>query len=374
MNRFKQLPKQTNLASALVSIVIIVYMAYLLQGVIVPFIIAGLLSFLLYPLCQFLENIRIPRILAIVLCIVVMAAVVAGFLYVSYTQIVKLESLFPQIETKVLLWLDQGAAFLDKQFALDQFQLAQEAQKHVSEVVKSGSKFIGLTIGSMSNFLMSIGLMPLYIFLMLMYRDFLKTFLFKWLKDTSKHKIMGTVNKVQDVVQNYILGLLLVILIVGLLNSAALHFIGIEHAWFFGFFAAFLVILPYIGVAIGSALPIIVALITKDSYLAAVAVAGAFAVIQFLEGNFITPYVVGNQVSINSLVAITALLLFGQLWGIGGMILALPVTAIVKVIFDSSPRLEAWGFLLGDAAHADVSETRKKFKFKEFYENVKKKI
>lgn len=374
MSRFKQLPKQTNLASALVSIVIIVYMAYLLQGVIVPFIIAGLLSFLLYPLCQFLENIRIPRILAIVLCIVVMAAVVAGFLYVSYTQIVKLESLFPQIETKVLLWLDQAAAFLDKHFALDQFQLAQEAQKHVSEVVKSGSKFIGLTIGSMSNFLMSIGLMPLYIFLMLMYRDFLKTFLFKWLKDTSKHKIMGTVNKVQDVVQNYILGLLLVILIIGLLNSAALHFIGIEHAWFFGFFAAFLVILPYIGVAIGSALPIIVALITKDSYLAAVAVAGAFAVIQFLEGNFITPYVVGNQVSINSLIAITALLLFGQLWGIGGMILALPVTAIVKVIFDSSPRLEAWGFLLGDAAHADVSETRKKFKFKEFYENVKKKI
>ena len=374
MNRFKKAGLQNSLASTLLAIVILVYIAYILQDIIVPFIFAALLSFLLYPICQWLENRRVPRILATIFSIIVLVAVLGAMIYGAYTQIIQLESLFPMVETKVNVWVADIAKFLSTNFNIDKSEIIAEGQKYLSDAVKTGSKFIGATLGSTSNFLLSLGLMPLYIFLMLMYRDFLNTFVFKWLKDTSKHKIMTTINKVKGVVKGYILGLILVILIVGALNSAALYFIGIDHALFFGFFAAVLVILPYIGVAIGSALPILVALITKDSYLAAVAVAASFAVIQFLEGNFITPYVVGNQVSINALVAITALLLFGNLWGIGGMILALPVTAILKVIFDSNERLSAWGFLLGDAEHADVREVKKHFRFKDFYDNVKKKI
>lgn len=374
MNMYKKIQAPKNLASTLVAIVVLVYIAYILQDIIVPFIIAALFSFLLFPLCQRMENIGIPRVLAITVSIIVVIGVIGGMIYVAYSQIIQLESLFPLIETKVNIWVSDIAQFLDKNFQIDKTQIINEAEKYLSDAVKTGSKLIGTTIGSTSNFLVSMGLMPLYIFLMLLYRDFLNTFVFKWLKDTSKHKIMTTINKVKSVIKGYILGLILVILIVGTLNSGALYIIGIEHALFFGFFAAVLVILPYIGVAIGSALPIIVALITKDSYLAAVAVAACFAIIQFLEGNFITPYVVGNQVSINALVAITALLLFGKLWGIGGMILALPVTAILKVIFDSNDNLKAWGFLLGDAEHDDVTNTKKHFNFREFYDNVKKKI
>lgn len=373
MNTFKKLASPRSLAGTLVSLVIIVYIAYILEDVIVPFIIAALFSFLLYPVCNFLENRGVPRVISIIVGIILITAVVAGLLYVAYTQVIGLDSLFPQVEARFNQWVGDLAGFLGN-FGINKEQLVAEGQKHISDAVKSGSKFLGATIGGTSNFLISMALLPLYVFLMLMYRDFLKTFVFKWLKDTSKHKIVATINKVKTVVRGYILGLMLVILIIGTLNSAALYIIGIEHALFFGFFAAFLAILPYIGVAIGSALPILVALITKDSYLAALAVAASFAVVQFLEGNFITPYVVGNQVSINALVAITALLLFGKLWGIGGMILALPVTAILKVIFDASPRLAAWGFLLGDAENEDVKHVKKNFKFREFYDNVKKKI
>jgi len=145
--------------------------------------------------------------------------------------------------------------------------------------------------------------------------------------------------------------LLLVILIVGTLNTISLLLLSIQNAFFFGFFAAVLVLVPYIGVAIGSILPIILALITKDSAWYAIGVALSFGVIQFLEGNFITPYIVGSKVSINSFVAIVALILFGNLWGIGGLVLALPLTAIIKVVFDSIDKLKPWGFLLGDVEH-----------------------
>jgi predicted PurR-regulated permease PerM len=373
MNTFKKLSAPRSLGSTLLSIVIIVFIAYILEDVIVPFLFAALLSFLLVPITQYLENHRIPRVIAILISIVLIIAIIGGVMYAAYTQVIKLQDLFPQIEKRFNEWISALASLLSN-FDIDKQQLIEEGQKHISDAVKSGSQFLGATIGGTSNFLMSIALLPLYIFLMLMYRDFLKTFVFKWLKDTSKHKIVTTINKVKSVVRGYITGLVLVILIIGTLNSTALYFIGIDHALFFGFFAAFLAIIPYIGVALGSALPILVALITQDSYLAAVMVAASFAVIQFLEGNFITPYVVGNQVSINALIAITALLLFGKLWGIGGMILALPMTAILKVIFDANPRTEAWGFLLGDAENEDVKHVTKYFRFKEFFETVKKRI
>src|SRR6185312_9322340 len=101
------------------------------------------------------------------------------------------------------------------------------------------------------------------------------------------------------------------------------------------------------GILIGSALPIVVALVTKDSYWYAVGVMGVFLFVHILEGNVITPYVVGSKVSINPLAAVFSLLLFGKLWGLSGLILALPVTAICKIIFDTLPGFKAVGFLLG---------------------------
>jgi predicted PurR-regulated permease PerM len=94
-------------------------------------------------------------------------------------------------------------------------------------------------------------------------------------------------------------------------------------------------------------LPLIVALVTKDSYWYAVGVLGVFLFVHILEGNVITPYVVGSKVSINPLVAVFSLLLFGKLWGLSGLVLALPVTAICKIIFDMLPGFKAVGFLLG---------------------------
>jgi predicted PurR-regulated permease PerM len=110
-------------------------------------------------------------------------------------------------------------------------------------------------------------------------------------------------------------------------------------------------LIPYIGITIGALLPITIALLTKDSPIYALAVLGLFLVVQALESNFITPYIVGSKVSINSFAAIIALLLGGQLWGMAGLVLALPFTAIIKVIFDNVEELKPYGYLIGDSSH-----------------------
>ena len=136
--------------------------------------------------------------------------------------------------------------------------------------------------------------------------------------------------------------------IVGLLNSLGLLILGIENPFFYGFLAALLLLIPYVGIIIGSIIPAIIALVTKDSAMYSVGVIGLFSFVQFIEGNFITPKITGSKVSINALVAIVSIIGFSMLWGTSGMILALPIVASLKILFDAIPSLEPYGFVLGE--------------------------
>lgn len=355
----KEITSNQNLAYSLIILVILVYVLSVLKDILIPFIFAGLISFLLFPICKRLESIGLPRIIAIVISLIIAIGLFILLFYFSYTQIIQLESLFPTLIEKGAFATESLEKIFKNNFHLSQTQVLEEGQKYLTEILKKLPTVLSNTLSSTSNFLMNFSLFPLYVFLFLYYRDFLKSFLFRLFYSSSRYKIDNAILKINEVVKNYIIGLLSVIMIVGILNTGCLMILGIEQAIFFGFFASFLVIIPYIGIVIGSALPIFVAFITKDSYWYPVGVAISFFIIQFLEGNFITPYIVGSKVSINSLAAIFSLLLFSALWGFSGLVLALPLTAILKVIFDSTESLKAWGFLLGDYDHLTVKELKK---------------
>lgn len=338
------------LAANLLVTVIIVFGLWVLQDVLVPLIFGGLLSVLLLPICSFLERKRFPRVLAITLTILLSFALIVLLISLMVGQIRSLDDVWPLMIGKGEEWLLLGQEFVSQKLNIKQSEQLNEGRKYLGELLSSGGSLLSGTVSSTTGFLANLILMPLYVFLMLLYRDFFLEFLFKaFEKSTTKDLVSEVVTKIKAVVQNYMSGLILVILLVGTLNTVSLLLLGIQNAFFFGFFAAVLVLIPYIGVAIGSLLPIVMALITKDSAWYAVGVAACFGVIQFLEGNFITPYIVGSKVSINSFAAIVALILFGSLWGIGGLVLALPLTAMIKVLFDSTKSLKPWGFLLGDA-------------------------
>jgi predicted PurR-regulated permease PerM len=202
-------------------------------------------------------------------------------------------------------------------------------------------------------------LIPIYSFFFLYYRAFFRAFAYKVFNKQSKSFINGLIKKVYKIQQNYLNGLLKVILIVGALNTIGLLALGIDHAIFFGFFAAILMLVPYIGVLIGALLPAILALATKDSAWYAFGVIAIFGFIQFIEGNFITPKITGSKVSINAFIALSSLILFAMLWGIAGMILALPLTATLKVIFDNTPGYEAYGFLIGEPVDKQLESSRR---------------
>jgi predicted PurR-regulated permease PerM len=181
----------------------------------------------------------------------------------------------------------------------------------------------------------------------LYYRRFFMSFLYQCFRREDHPNVGSTMYKIERVVRSYILGLFTVILIVAFLNSVGLMLLGIQYAIFFGVLAAVLTIVPYIGIFLGSLLPILFTLVTKDSLWYPVGVAILLWGVQFLEGNFITPNIVGGRVSINPFAALVALFIGGMIWGIPGMILSIPVLAIIKVICDAGVPLQSIGFLLG---------------------------
>jgi len=146
---------------------------------------------------------------------------------------------------------------------------------------------------------------------------------------------------------NFIKGMGIVYFVVGTLNSLGLLLIGVPHAILFGYIAAILTFIPYVGIIVGSLLPITMAWITYSSIWYPLGVVVLFSFVQYLEANLIFPLAVSNRLKINALVTLVAIILGGVVWGVAGMILFVPFLAIAKLITDNSPRLKTWSTLLG---------------------------
>ena len=349
LSREVHLPSYVKFACVLVTLVIIIYALYTLQDTLVSLVFAILFSIILFPLCHLLERWRFPRVAAILVCIVLTIAFLYGFFYLISLQIGNFTSEAPKLIQRSNEIFNKIQKLADESFNIDRQRLITEARNYLNRVLQDSGTILTSTLLATTNTLSTIALLPLYIFFFLLYRDFFRSFFYKVFSDTRHSAIDAVFNRIYAVIKDYVVGLVLVIGVVGVLNTVGLLILGVEFAVFFGFLGAFLILIPYIGIAIGSVLPALYTLVTHDNPLTAAGVVGVFLFVQLLEGNFITPYIVGSKVSINPMASIVALLLWGQLWGLPGLILALPMTAILKVVFDSVDALKPYGFLIGEA-------------------------
>jgi predicted PurR-regulated permease PerM len=320
----------------------------LCRDIIIPLAFAGFLSLVLLPIVKRIER-RTGRTLSVTI-VVVGGMVVFGLLgWLLVNQIISLVNDLPNLQARTDKFLDDIKGLMWTELKIGQ----TERNKMVQDGLKSVSVFLGDFLVTTSNTLATIVQIPIYMFLLLIYRDKFRMFFLSLVPNKNQELVWK--KDIENVTQGYITGLMLVTLIIAALNTIGLMFLGIEHAIFFGVFSGILTIIPYVGIFIGALLPTLMALITKDSAWYAVGVIAVFAVVQFLEGNFITPRITGSKVSINALAAIIALLVGGKILGIAGMILAVPAIGILKIMLAYSPRLKPFVILLGDV---DPEENR----------------
>ncbi|GAB3846385.1 hypothetical protein GCM10028822_06380 [Hymenobacter terrigena] len=350
----------------LIGLSLLVFVLHKLDGVLLPILFAGLLAVLLLPLVVQLEKWKFPRIWAIIVTLLLLVAALAGLCYLFGTQLLTLRDELPKLQAKSLVYFDQMQQWASVKFGYQPMSKEELIDSSMKSVKKSAGGYLGSTLSMTAAVLSVTTLIPIYIFCFLYYRDHMRQFMFRFVAPDKRTTVLHTMDSIQTVVQAYIQGLLTVIVVVSVLNAIGLLLLGVKFAVFFAVFASVLAVIPYIGIMVGSAIPALVTLVETGSIGKAAAVVGVFMFVQFLEGNFITPMITGSKVSINPMAAIVALILGGELWGTPGMILSIPLIAVMKVVFDASKTTEPWGFLLGDVTdgeetHIDKSDDKPGF-------------
>lgn len=348
MQEKPQAPYSKDLAYSLLSLVLIIALLYTLQSVLVPLLFSILIAISLFPVTRFFERLRLSRVLSSILSVFLAVILLGALIWFIIHQVIVIGSDGTELQGKFMGILDTIQQWVSRRFGVEQSQITEKLKDALNQGLSNAGTHLSAAFGSVGGILAGTVIVPLFTFFLLYYRDFFREFFFHAFASTSKEKIQQVLDKIYEVVQSYLLGLITVMGIVAVLNTVGLLVLGIQYAWFFGVLASLLMLLPYIGIAIGSILPAVFALATKDNAWFAVGVIGWFQVVQFLEANLITPNIVGGKVSINPLMALISLLLGGMLFGLAGLILALPITAVLKVFFDAVPSMRPFGFLIGE--------------------------
>lgn len=348
MNTLIKLPFYAKTSLIFLGLFAFVSMLYVGQRIIVPVIYSTIIAIVLSPMVNFLTHLRMNRILAITITLIVAIAFVLAVVAFLCTQGARLSDSFPALREKFSLLTEQTVSWVSHTFKISESRLNTWLNDLRTEVSDSSGSALGQTLIYTGNFLIILILIPVYIFMILFYQPLLLEFVHKLFRTQKQGEVNEVLTAIKRIIQNYLVGLLIEAFLIASMNSISLLILGIDYAILLGVIGAIVNIIPYIGGILGVSLPFLLALATKPTVTNAMLVLVAYMIIQFIDNHYIVPKIVASKVKINALVSIIVVLAGSALWGIPGMLLSIPLTAIIKVICDHIVGLEPWGFLLGD--------------------------
>jgi predicted PurR-regulated permease PerM len=347
-----KLPFYAKASLIFIGIISFIGTLYIGKSIIVPIIYATILATVLSPLVIFLERRGLNRLWAIIIALLVLLVTLAMLGMFFYSQMNMFTETFPKLVEKVTNALNRFVSWSSEHYNVSPKRLKATIAEMEGEVMNYGKSSIGATLSVFSDVLTLTLLIPVYIFMILFYEPLLLDFIRKLFGKSNQKEVESVMASTKFIIQKYLSALMLEAIIVATMNSVALLLIGVEYAIVLGVMGAIINIIPYIGGIISIALPIIVAMATMPSASYSLIILIAYLVIQFIDVHYIVPKIVASKVRLNALVSIIAVLTGGSIWGVPGMFLSIPLTAVVKVIFDHIEDLKPWGFLLGDTMPA----------------------
>lgn len=344
----KQLPLTVKRSIELLGLVLIGAIFVIGSDIIMPIIMAFFISIMLLPIYRFLRKYKFPEIAAIVLPILCVAIFVGLIVWFFSAQVGQLVNDFPQIKKNVSLHLHSLSNWIS---SVSQYSTTEQ----VTFINKKSNDLLGVAGGvasgaavTLSSIFVFVGLLPIYIYLMLFYKDMLLRFIFMWFKPDHHPKVKEAIYETEAIIKNYLIGLLIQITYMTILLGGLLLLFGIKHALLIGIIFAILNLIPYVGALIGNILGVLLTLTASTSLGPVVTVLAVIAAVQFLDNNILMPRIVGSKVKINALMAILGVIVGGSIAGVSGMFLSMPIIAVLKIIFDRTEMFKQWGVLFGD--------------------------
>ncbi|MBN2272791.1 MAG: AI-2E family transporter [Bacteroidales bacterium] len=348
------------LTYVLLSIILLIYGVILAKDFLYPLAFGILLSYLLYPIVNFLEKKGIPRILAILSGIILGIVVFASIGFFIFKRISLFTDDLPLFRQKMIAHIEQFQFYINKEFGIPGDSLKEFLLSHITNLGIQSGKVFSATTGTIFKVLMQ----PVYVFLFLYYRTKFAYFILKVAGKDNRPIVVKILKEIATVVTRYMLGVTTVVLILCIFNSAGYLIIGIKYPLLLGVISALFSFIPYFGNFIGGAIPFLFALLTEDSMIYSLRVVIFVYIVHLIENNILSPNIVGNNVRINPFVIIIGLVMAGMIWGLPGMLVIIPFLAMLTIVFKSIPSMQPYSYLLGPRGtkrHALTLENIRKF-------------
>jgi predicted PurR-regulated permease PerM len=349
MKMQKKIPfyiKTTVMMFGLIALVAIMYIG---QSIIVPIIISVLISILLNPVVNLLSKIKINRVIGISIILTLATSIFVLIILILTNQFSSFISSLPLLIDKFYKTLNGLVASISKQFSISNSTINSFIDDSKTDLINSSKSLIGPTITSIGGMIFTFLLIPVYVFLILYYKPLLLNFTISVFGPKNNKRVHKILDSTKQIVQRYLVALIIEVIIIAILNTAALLILGVQYAIIVGIIGALLNVIPYIGGIVSTAIPMAIVLATNNSISSAIYVFIAYIIIQFIDNNILLPKLVASRVRINALISVIIVIIGGEIWGVTGMFLSIPLIAICKTIFDNIKTLKPYGLLLGDS-------------------------
>jgi predicted PurR-regulated permease PerM len=344
----KVMPESVKRAIELIGLFVLGTIVVVGNTIIMPLLMAFFFSLVLLPVFRFFKKIRVPEVVAVFLPILLLTIMVVLIIWLFSSQLGALLDDFPQIQRTVAKHLDDLSIWISRSFGYSPAEQVKFINEQSKKLFSSLGGVLSGAAGSLSGIIIFIGLLPIYIYFIILYRNLFLKFLLMWFKKDEYQNVEEIVRQTEKMIKSYLVGLLIQITYIIVLLGGTLWLFGIRNALLIGIIFAFLNLIPYLGALIGNILSVLLTLASSESLLDVLIVLGAITAVQFLDNNILMPRIVGSQVKINPLVSIVGIIVGGVMAGLSGMFLAMPVLSILKIMFDRTENYKQWGVLLGD--------------------------
>lgn len=321
-------------------IFLIIAAMILARDLLVPLFLSVMIAYLLYPVASWFEKKGVPRILTNIIVILTSIVFIGALIYGAVMLYNSFVQDLPDVKSQFESNFERIKNTLATTFGM--------SDSSIDELVKSATssgKYLANAVTATTRTVVNIGLLPVYTFLILFYRDKFRDFISMIIKSEKETAAQKIIDKAALVVPKYLKGLVLVCFILVGLNSLGFYLIGVKFALLLGIIAALFNLIPYLGTVLGYAFVFIFVLGTQSPSVA-LSVCIQFFIIQFIENNILTPNITGSYVSINPLVIIPSLIAAGMIWGLPGMLIVIPYIGLFKITCENTDDLKPIGFLL----------------------------
>lgn len=335
------------MVNPLLCVAIITALLYWGQEILKPLTFSCLFALLLISPCNFFERQGFPRGMAALVTMLLALMLFIVIFYSISSSIISFRSDLPRMIQNINDLVQRLESNLQQKFHLSPQKMQEIVNSSTSGILPKTSAIINTTVNTVTSLFFVGIIIFITTFLLLFYRSLVVQFFVSFFADQFTDRIHGVLSKIRFVIKSYIFGLFIEMLVVAAAYSVALLVIGVQYAFLLGVIGAILNLIPYLGIFMALILSSLVTLST-DQPQKVIWVIIAILAIHMTDSNILMPRIVGGKVRLNALVTILGVTTGSALWGIPGMFLAVPIMAILKVIFEEVQPLQSFALIMGD--------------------------